>query len=650
MASTEKKPAEIAIAVVVVAIVGLIVGLFTANYIFMEWQKIPSEYYSYHLIFDYKAIYNDVPKVANAIKVSTMFIFAIPFILVIAFLYASFSSSNRELHGSAKFANLMQVKKAGLLPTPKDRIEKKAVSPSNPSILIGKFKDKFLEFYGNEFLFVAAPTRSGKGVGIVIPNLLHYKDSVVVLDIKNENWDITAGFRSKHQKCYLFAPKAEDGRSHGYNPLEYIDRNHTKRMSDIQNIANILYPSDMSEGTTAFFNAQAQRLFTGVILYMLETDNRPCTLSELVKLTTPSDGTPFQEWIVNTINDRKQHEENSKTPPLTTEAVESLMSYAGNSSENTRAGILSSMTAPLNIFSDPSVAAATSKNDFRLDDVRRKKMSIYVGIQPNELPRFDKLLNLFFSQLINLNTKVLPEKDKTLKHQCFVLLDEFTALGRVDIINKAVGYIAGYNMRLCLIFQNKSQAEEHYKKEGTQTLLSNMACQVIFAPRTELDARDYSEMLGTETVKGKSVSRNRGKGGGGSVSVSDQKRELMLPQELKELDISKEIISYKANKPILAEKIIYYEDPMFEGRIGLTPPEVPELDIIGMLEVMRGVTSKPILTKDDLKSTTGAELVKSQSKATLEAISNIIGFDVDFLGDIENYLTNNGLISLEKAS
>lgn len=265
-------------------------------------------------------------------------------------------------------------------------------------------------------------------------------------------------------------------------------------------------------------------------------------------------------------------------------------------------------------------------------------MSIYVGIQPNELSRFDKLLNLFFSQLINLNTRVLPEQDKTLKYQCLVLLDEFTALGRVDIINKAVAYIAGYNLRLCLIFQNRSQSEQYYEKEGTQTMLSNMACQIMFAPRTDSDARDYSEMLGNETVKSRSTSRNRGKGGGGSVSLSDQKRELMLPQELKQMDENKEIVSYQAFKPIMCDKIKYYLDPVFEGRVGLPTPEVPPMDVRGMLNTMRGITPEKLNTFKQLEDKSGADLIKEQPKSTHIAINNFFGFDTDFIGDVDNYL------------
>lgn len=664
MADKEKSVGEYILVVGIIAIVAAIAAVFLANFVFVTWQNVPMSLYSYNTISVYNDAYGEFPKVKTAIQGSIGAGVVAWIALMALVMVAIFGKPKRELHGSAKFADMMDVRKTGFILTPKQQKEKFAKKPSNPSILVGKYKGKLLEFFGNEFTFVAAPTRSGKGVGIVIPNLLHYRDSVVVLDVKNENWDITAGFRSKYQECYLFAPKAEDECSHRYNPLDYIDRSEKKRMGDIQNIANIMYPAD---GQDAFWQNAAQRLFSGLVLYMLETTNRPCTMAELIKLATPNK--PLNEWIEDTIiaragrkadpengveaiepmlisvfykdgleqpftEDRKGLEERKEKRPLSVECVEALMSFAGNASENTRAGILASMISPLNIFTDPMVAAATSASDFRLDEVRKKKMSIFVGIQPNELARFDKLLNLFFSQLINLNTRVLPEQDPSLKYQCLVLLDEFTALGKVDIINKAVAYIAGYNMRLMLIFQNKSQCEQYYTKEGTQTMLSNMACQIIFAPRTIDDAKSYSELLGTETVKGKSVSRNKGGkgGGGGSVSTSDQSRALMLPQELKELDQSKEIVLYNAEKPILADKIRYFKDPIFMERANQKIADrcMPKkLNVDAMLEVMRGVIQEEITDVSQLPS--GKEMVEDPRwNAFFDEFNAMLGFDADF--------------------
>ena len=654
--------------IILFAIVNLLwipAAFYFANWLFGYWQDVPAEYVGFRTLSQYQDVYGSIPKVAKAISISKLAGVGAWLIGNIFLGVALFAKPKRELHGSAKFANMHEVKKTGFILTPKEQQEKFAKTPSNPSVLVGKYKGKFLEFFGNEFIFVGAPTRSGKGVGIVIPNLLHFRDSVVVLDVKNENWNITAGFRSQFQECYLFSPKAADRKSHRYNPLDYIDRDPINRMGDIQNIANIMYPAD---GEDEFWQNQAQRLFTGLVLYMIETPNRPCTMAELVKLATPNK--PLNDWIneiivqrggqkadpekgieaieatpievfykdgveIPFVENRKGIEVRKEVRPLSVECIESLMAFAGNASDNTRAGIQSSLMSPLNIFSDPMVAAATSTSDFRLDEVRKKKMSIFVGIQPNELARFDKLLNLFFSQLINLNTRVLPEDDPSLKYQCLVLLDEFTALGRVDIINKSVAYIAGYNMRLMLIFQNISQLEQHYTREGAQTMIANMACQIVFAPRTIDDAKKYSELLGTETVKSKSVSRNKGKGGGGSVSTSDQSRALLLPQELKELPASQEIVLYNAEKPILCDKIRYYEDPVFIERINKEKYQIkksslpPELNVMAVLEVMRGIVRKDT-TEDTLPS--AEEMLKqTQWKGWIGLTTEAIGFDPDFI-------------------
>ncbi|WP_163598181.1 type IV secretory system conjugative DNA transfer family protein [Moraxella catarrhalis] len=632
---SSKKPIEYVILFVVLNIILIPASWYFANFVFATWQKVPSQFIGFTTLIQYNAAYGEFPNIAKAIKISCLAGFLAWIVMNVIVAVALFMKPKRELHGSARFANDAEIRQTGLILPPKEQEKRFTQKPSNPSILIGKHKEKFLEFFGNEFMFVAAPTRSGKGVAIVIPNLLHYRDSVVVLDVKNENWDLTAGFRSKYQECYLFAPKSEDGRSHRYNPLDYIDRDETKRMADIQNIANIFYPSD--DPKDAFWQNQAQRIFTGLVLYMMETIERPCTMSELIKLATPT-AMPLHEWIPDIVKKRQE-----QGRELTVECIEALMAYVNVDSDNTRSSILATLLSPLNVFSDPAVAAATSTSDFRLDEVRKKKMSIYVGIQPNELDRFSKLLNVFFSQLINLNTRVLPEQDPSLKYQCLVLLDEFTALGRVGIIQKAVAYIAGYNMRLLLIFQSKSQVEDAYGKEGAKSIFANMACQVIYAPSEQAEAEEYSRMLGTETVKGKSISRNRGKGGGGSVSTSDQRRELMLPQELKELGSDKQIIIYNKAKPILCNKAFYYANPQaFGSRLaslgkpakGLPIKEScipPVLDIKGMLRVMRGQEFNEVKSEKDLKP---LEYYQKHHAAYLNQLSSVFGFDVDELDEI----------------
>lgn len=642
---SDRKPAEYLVVIIIANLIFVAAGWFFANYVFVYWQKIPMAYYGYDTLLNYGTAYGHIDKVAKAIKGSLAAGGGLWLVLNFVLLTALFSKPKKELHGSARFANDAQIKQAGFILSPKEQAKQLAKKPSNPSVLIGKHKGKFLEFFGNEFMFVAAPTRSGKGVAIVIPNLLHYPDSVMVLDVKNENWELTAGFRGKYQDVYLFSPSPTPEvieskkiyRSHRYNPLDYISRDDNERMKDISEIANIFFPNNTGNDTSDYFNGQAQRLFTGLVLYMLETPERPCTLAELMKIAESP--IPLNEWIVATIEQRK-----TDNNELSSECVQALMSYAGNPAENTRGGIDSTMKSPLIIFTDPVVAAATSASDFRLDEVRKKKMTIYVGIAPNALPRFSKLLNIMFSQLLGINTQVLPEQDDSLKHQCLVLLDEFTALGKVEIIQKSVAYMAGYNMRLMLIFQSKSQVEGVYGKEGAKDIFANMACQVEYTPTEQEAAEELSRKLGTQTVKGKSISRNRGKGGGGSVSTSDQSRALMLPQELKEMDADKQIVFFRRTPPILCDKAFYYKSPdVFGKRMkkveqpakGFDIPaqhKPPILDIEKMLKVMRGLDNEVL---EDPKELPPTQKIDKDNPAYFGQLKNSFGVTEDFLADIE---------------
>ena len=642
---SDRKPAEYLIVIIIANIIFVATAWFFANFVFLEWQKIPMEHYGYDTILKYQDVYGHIDKVAKAIKGSLFAGVVLWAVLNIVLLSALFGKPKRELHGSARFANGTEIRRAGFLPNDKERTKLQKKKPSNPSILIGKHKGKFLEFFGNEFMFVAAPTRSGKGVAIVIPNLLHYPDSVMVLDVKNENWDLTAGFRAKYQDVYLFSPNPTPQivngekiyRSHRYNPLDYISRDEFERMKDIGDIANIFFPANSGNDTSDYFNSQAQRLFTGLVLYMIETPERPCTLAELMRIAESP--IPLNEWIVATIEQRKKDGKE-----LSAECVQALMSYAGNPAENTRGGIDSTMKTPLIIFTDPVVASATSYSDFCLDEVRKKKMTIYVGIQPNALPRFSKLLNIMFSQLLGINTQVLPEQDPSLKHQCLVLLDEFTALGKIEIVQKSVAFMAGYNMRLMLIFQSKSQVEGVYGKEGAKDIFANMACQVEYTPTEQDQAEELSRKLGTETVKGKSVSRNRGKGGGGSVSTSDQSRALMLPQELKEMDAEKEIIFFRRTPPIFCDKAFYYTSPdVFGKRMkrveqpaqGLDIPakhQPPILNIKETLKIMRGIVKNPADHYSKLQTT---KEIEASNPEYLGKVGKSFGFDEDFLNYID---------------
>lgn len=549
-------------------------------------------------------------------------------------LYALAVQKHRSLHGDARFARPDEIQQSGLLGT--------------KGVIVGKWRGRFLMFGGQQFVLLAAPTRSGKGVGVIIPNLLNYPDSVVVLDIKQENYNLTAGFRAKHgQKVYLFNPFAEDFRTARYNPLGYV-RDGEFRVGDLIAIGEVFFPSG---GRDSFFDDQARNLFVGLGLYLCETPDLPRTVGEMLRQSSGK-GQPVKDYLQGIIKARNHEVDeegevigekvwDGKGPkPLSPECVDAINRFT-STSDNTLSSILASFNAPLGIWANPIVDAATSTNDFDLREVRKQRMSIYVGITPDHLAEAGRLVNLLFSQLINLNTKELPQDNPALKYQCLLLMDEFTSIGRVGIIAKAVSYMAGYNMRLLTIIQTPSQVEDDapagYGRQGARTLITNHACQVLYAPRDQKDANEYSEMLGYETVKAKSTSRQAGRSGEGQ-SLSDQRRALLLPQEIKEIGQWKEIIIIENTKPILCEKIKYFEDPVFKPRL-LPAPEVAMLD----METYRArlqVCIRPLTVKDVAKGIDLGKLAIDTSKLQVPdtaklAPEEVAAFVDDFFSQID---------------
>lgn len=579
MGQTKKKfKLNMMYVVPVLVIIGFIALCYVGSLLLMHLNGLPLDKAGPFTAFRYFPIYKNSP--VKSVRLTVIFCAAFPFLVSagIAVLFYITKYKPRALHGDARFATYMEIKKAGLVA--RDSYDK--------TILVGQYKERgrneYLCYGGYQFVMLAAPTRSGKGVGIVIPNCLNYSDSLVVLDIKLENFDKTAGFRAKSgQEVYLFAPydecaaerqpgKAAPMRTHRYNPLGYVSEDPVDRIGDIDSIAQAFYNNPNSKDK--FFDEQAKDLFRGITLLVLETPGIPHTLGEVFRQSSGY-GKALPEHLNEMIEKAK-----AEGRPYSDECVAAI-SRVCTLSDNTFAGVKGSMQVPLMPWANARVDAATSANDFDLRDVRKRRMTIYVGITPNKLAEAKNIINLFFDQLINLNTKTLPQQDKSLKYQCLMILDEFTAAGKINQIAQSISYQAGYNMRVLTIIQNKSQLEDVYGKPGALTLMSNHALMIMYAPSpvVQSDANEYSEMLGYQTVKNTSHSRSFGKQGSRSDSTSDQKRALMLPQELKEMDMWEEIVSLEHTKPIRCGKIKYFEDPTFTARVDWQIPEIPLVDL-----------------------------------------------------------------------
>jgi type IV secretion system protein VirD4 len=515
---------------------------------------------------DYWRDYKDEPKEKKRLQGSMggalFLLFGVPF-----FLYLATLGKSRSLHGDARWASRSEVDNGGLM------VEK--------GLILGKLGGKFLMMNSPKFVLLIAPTRSGKGVGTIIPNLLNWDQSALVVDIKGENFTVTSGFRAKNgQSVFKFAPFDEKFETHCWNPLSYIDRDPKYVVGDLQSIGYMLFPK--KGGDSDFWNDSARNLFVGVALYCIES-GVPLTMGEVARRS--NGGGQSKEFWGGVVKDGLT----SSGQQLSQACLDALRS-AVNTSDNTYSSTLATFNAPLGVFSNPIVDAATSSDDFDLRDIRRKKITVYIVIPPNKLADASLLVNLFFSVAIDQNTKVLPENDPSLKYLALLLLDEFPALGRVDKYVKSIGYIAGYGLRALTIAQSISQLKDRdlYGDEGSRTLVTNHMIQIMYAPREQQDATEYSEILGYSTESGISKGTSRGPGSlTRSENVSDQKRALMLPQELREMGEGKVIVLSDNCKPIDAEKIQYFSDPAFMPRL-LPALTVAPLDIDAFLAKREG--------------------------------------------------------------
>lgn len=545
-------------------------------------------------------------------------------------------NKKQSLYGDARFANAKEIREAKLY-LPKPSSSNKTLFAGN-KIIVGQDRGQYIALGGQQFVYLSAPTRSGKGVGVVIPVGLSYEHSLVVSDIKQELFNITAWFRIKNgHEVHLFNPFAEDGRTARWNPLSYVRREEHFRFGDINEIAISLIPD--SGGDDVFFEESARKLFNGLVLYLLDIEQ---SIPNKEKLSTDEKeqynptirkvldlATNFEGEAVPYFYNLMEHKNISQ---LARQTINSAIS----SGEKTFASILTTLTTALSLWFSPIVSAATSGDDFDLREVRKKKMSIYIGILPKDLIQASKIINLFYSQLINLNTAELPQDNKALKYQCLLLMDEATAAGKIKVLEKAISYMAGYNMRLLMIVQSPAQLRDKhlYGEEGTKNILTNIALKILFKPSTVDDSEEYSKLLGKVTVYHDTQKSRGGENKGVSRTETQNQRDLMMPQELRQMSNDKEIIIYEGiSYPIWADKNFYYKDPVFKARY-----ENQEQLYIPQIDIQQFNNSKS-LTSDDSKKQTPSEteakdqitITKNESETTAQFSPESQQFKLDIL-------------------
>lgn len=482
----------------------------------------------------------------------------------------------RSLHGEARFARESEIRQEQLR--------------AKSGIIVGQKGGRYLVFGGTEHVLLEAPTRAGKGVGVVIPNLLSWADSVVVLDVKRENWDITAGFRARHgQKVYLFDPLDPEGRTARYNPLSFIDRlDDVDVVNELQKIGGMLFPAP--EKADPFWAEAARAAFVGVGALVAANPALPFTIGEIYRRLTTGDPKVELPKVV---------EEAQKRGQRLSQACVSALSDFTSASDNTFSGIKQTITSKLSLWLNPYVDAATSETDFDLRQVRRERISIYLGVSPDNIDRIAPVYNLFLQQLVDLNTRELPASGGQVP--VLLLLDEFARLGKAPVIASAFSYVAGYGLRLLPVIQSRSQPRGIYGPDVTDEIIANCGLEVVFTPKELRVANELSERLGFFTMSVKSKSRTiHGMLANRSISESDQRRALMMPQELMQMPKGELLLLRGGIPPVRARKIEYFRSRRFTSRIS-DPPKVAPRPIV-IPQTKQGSATATAATGSDVLS------------------------------------------------
>jgi len=564
-------PLRVAVALLVAAIV----GVYVAGYAFLVAMKLPPQNATLLTLHAYWQAYGNRPDVRRALLASL----AGSQGLMLGLVGVAMLPRRRPLHGDARFASRREIAQAGLL--------------NEHGVILGRLGNRYLVLPGQQGVELEAPPRSGKGVGVVIPNLLNWPGSTIVSDIKGENFMRTAGFRAAHgQEVHLFDPLSERECSSRWNPLGYVSEAPYRCIDDLQRIGTMLFPDP--QAGDPFWSSSARSLFLGIALYLFESDGATRTLGEVLRQGMASDAEGFQKHWKRVIDacERAGY-------PLSQEAVQSLYDVI-DLAPTTASSIRKTFTSRLDLWLNPMIDAATSANDFDLRDLRKRPISIYVQINPDNIARLQPLLNLFFQQAIGLQTRELPENNPQLRHQLLLMLDEFPALGRIPVIADSTAFLPGYNVRTVVIVQSNSQLIEKYGIEGTKSIRKMLAARIVFPPKEYEDAEAISRELGTYTVRQKSVSRPMwgGASKAPTVSISEQPRRLLLPQEVKELGSDRMLLFYEGLRPVLAHRILYFRDRYFAPR-ERPPPPVSKLEVTRSGDILASVQPAATGGKED---------------------------------------------------
>lgn len=511
--------------------------------------------------------------------------------LAYATVHANTSKANEYIHGSARWAARKDIKEAGLL--------------SDQGVYVGAWQDgkvlHYLRHNGPEHVLCYAPTRSGKGVGLVVPTLLSWPHSAVVTDLKGELWELTAGWRRRHaeNKVLRFEPTAPKGSNGcvGWNPLEEIRMGTEYQVGDVQNLATLIVDPD-GRGLVDHWQKTAQALLVGVILHMLyknerEKEKAPASLHHLDRmLSDPEKGvTKLWEEMTEYPHRRNKETGREETDIVVASAARDMLDRPAEEAGS----VLSTAKSFLSLYRDPVVAKNIETSEFKIRDLMHHEnpVTLYIVTKPTDKTRLRPLVRVLVNMIVRLLADKINFKDgqpePEYKHRLLMMLDEFPSLGKLEIMQESLAYLAGYGIKAYLICQDINQLQDPktgYGKE--EQISSNCHVQNAFPPNRVETADHISRLTGTTTIVKEQIttSGKRASAMLGQVSRTYQevKRPLLTADEAMRMPGPKkdtqgrimeagDMVVYCAGFPaIYGKQPLYFQDPVFKERAAIRSP------------------------------------------------------------------------------
>ena len=509
-------------------------AIYDPNYLFTQYQTLLDYWLKYHAQLPSEFTYKLIGPPAGGFFVSLVLLFTIraPLLDFRPFKY------KESVHGDAHWASEAEIKKAKLR--------------SKKGMLLGRTgKNTYLVADDFQHVLLFAPTGSGKGVGFVIPNLLFWNESVVCHDIKMENHDLCSGYRRKiGQEVYLWNPADPDGISHCYNPLDWISEKPGQMVDDVQKICNLILPEQ------EFWQNEARSLMLGVILYLVAVPEKTNSFGEVVR-TMRSDDVVYNLAVVLDTIGKRIH-------PVAYMNIAAFLQKA----DKERSGVISTLNSGLELWANPLIDATTARSDFDMQTLKKKKMSVFCGVTPDNLKRLEPLLKVFYQQATDFMTRNMPRKDEP--YGVMFMMDEFPSLGEMPQFQVGIAYFRGYRVKLFLIVQDTQQLKGIYEEAGMNSFLSNCYYRITFAANNVETANLISQLIGNKTAT--QASHNKPKfldlnPGARTINTSEVQRALLLPQEVITLPRDEQIILIESFAPIKTKKIFYFKDKFFKKRL-----------------------------------------------------------------------------------